>query len=89
MRDEKLDNYLRDRGWKVRRLPEQAIRDHERGRDGGAMQRQLGEFIAKSRGSENGSQAVRQACNCPNRDPEGKHTRAKEIEALGAFLTTR
>jgi very-short-patch-repair endonuclease len=61
MRDEKLDSYLRDRGWKVLRLPEQEIRDHARGRDGGAMQRKLGEFLAKSCGSENGSQTVRQA----------------------------
>ncbi len=61
MRDEKFDSYLRDRGWQVLRLPEQEIRDHARGRDGGAMQRKLGEFLAKSCGSENGSQAVRQA----------------------------
>ncbi len=61
MRDEKLDNYLRDRGWMVLRLPEQEIRDHARGYDGGAMQRKLGEFLAKSCDSENGSQAVRQA----------------------------
>ena len=61
MRDEKLDSYLCDRGWKVLRLPEQEISDHARGRDGGAMQRKLGEFLAKSRGSENGSQTVRQA----------------------------
>jgi very-short-patch-repair endonuclease len=45
MRDEKMDTYLRYRGWQVLRLTEQEIRAHMRGTDGGAMLDQLRRFV--------------------------------------------
>lgn len=45
MRDERLDSYLRHRGWKVLRLSEGEIRAHMRGRDSGSVLVRLREFI--------------------------------------------
>jgi len=45
MRDERLDNYLRYRGWQVLRLSEQEIRAHLRGTDAGAMLERLKDFV--------------------------------------------
>lgn len=44
MRDERYDNYLRARGWRVLRLSESEIKAHARG-DNGAMLTQLRAFV--------------------------------------------
>ena len=45
VRDEKMDNYLCDRGWTVLRLSESEIKAHARGTDAGAMLGRLREFL--------------------------------------------
>ncbi len=50
MRDEKMDTYLRYRGWQVLRLSEQEIHAHMRGADAGAMLIKLRTFL----GGDNG-----------------------------------
>lgn len=45
MRDEKMDAYLRYRGWRVLRLSEDEIHSHARGVDGGALLGRLRELL--------------------------------------------
>ena len=77
MRDEKMDNYLRYRGWRVLRLSEQEIRTHVRGNDQGTLIARLRDFIFTEEPIERRREQVDQA------------NQAVESEAQAASLEGR